>query len=57
LPTRSGELFSDRLSNGDPYFVVAGTDTWTTVLPLAGTDLATVPALVDRLAVRVLGDR
>lgn len=55
--TRSGELFTDRLSNGDPYFVLAGTDTWTTVLPLAGTDLARVPALVDRLGTRLLGDR
>lgn len=54
--TRSGELFSDQLSNGDPYFVLAGTDTWTTVLPLADTDLARVPALVDRLSTRLLGD-
>jgi hypothetical protein len=56
-PTRSGELFSDRLSNGDPYFVLVGADTWTTVLPLADTDLARVPALVDRLGTRLLGDR
>ncbi|WP_459719512.1 hypothetical protein [Actinophytocola sp. KF-1] len=55
--TRSGELFSDRMSNGDPYFVLAGEDTWTTVLPLADTDLARVPALVDRLGARLLGDR
>jgi len=55
--TRSGELFSDRLSNGDPYFVLAGADTWTTVLPLADTDLARVPELVDRLGTRLLGDR
>ncbi len=56
-PTRSGELFADQLSNGDPYFVVAGADTWTTVLPLAGTDVARVPALVDQLSTRLLGDR
>lgn len=55
--TRSGELFSDRLSNGDPYFVLAGADTWTTVLPLADTDVARVPALVDQLGTRLLGDR
>lgn len=55
--TRSGELFSDRLSNGEPYFVLAGSDTWTTVLPLADTDIAQVPALVDRLGTRLLGDR
>jgi hypothetical protein len=55
--TRSGELFSDRMSNGDPYFVLAGADTWTTVLPLADTDVARVPEQVDRLAMRLLGDR
>jgi hypothetical protein len=55
--TRSGELFSDELSNGDPYFVLAGADTWTTVLPLADTDLERVPALVDQLGLRLLGDR
>jgi hypothetical protein len=55
--TRSGELFSDRLSNGDPYFVLAGTDTWTTVLPLADTDVTRVPELVGRLGTRLLGDR
>ncbi|MGH3756986.1 hypothetical protein [Actinophytocola sp.] len=55
--TRSGELFADRLSNGDPYFVLAGTDIWATVLPLAGTDTARVPALVDRLGLRRLGAR
>jgi hypothetical protein len=55
--TRSGELFTDQLSNGDPYFVLAGTDTWTTVLPLAATDIARVPAQVDRLGLRLLDDR
>ena len=55
--TRSGELFADQLSNGDPYFVLAGPDTWTTVVPLDGTDLARVPALVDQLSTRLLSDR
>lgn len=55
--TRSGELFADRMSNGDPYFVLAGADIWATVLPLADTDLARVPALVDRLGLRLLGAR
>ncbi|HWM01531.1 MAG TPA: hypothetical protein VNP92_04265 [Actinophytocola sp.] len=55
--TRSGELFADRLSNGEPYFVLAGDDTWVTVLPLADTDPARVPALVDRLGLRLLGAR
>lgn len=53
--TRSGELFADRMSNGDPYFVLAGTDTWTTVLPLADTDVARMPELVDQLGLRLLG--
>lgn len=56
-PTRSGELFADQLSNGEPYFVLAGADTWTTVLPLADTDIARVPALVDQLSARLVGDR
>lgn len=55
--TRSGELFSDRLSNGEPYFVLAGADTWTTVLPLADTDVARVPELVDQLGLRLLDAR
>lgn len=55
--TRSGELFSDRMSNGDPYFVVVGTETWTTVVPLADTDVARVPEHADRLSTRLLGDR
>jgi hypothetical protein len=55
--TRAGELFSDRMTNGDPYFVLAGADTWTTVLPLAGTDVAQAPARLDRLSLRLLGDR
>lgn len=55
--TRSGELFTDRLSNGEPYYVIAGADTWTTLLPLPDTDLDRVPALVDRLTTRLLGDR
>lgn len=55
--TRSGELFSDRLSNGDQYFVLAGADVWTTVLPLADTDIAAMPAQVDRLTTRLLDGR
>lgn len=53
--TRSGELFADRLPGGEPYFVLAGADTWVTVLPLADTDLTRVPALVDELGLRLLG--
>jgi hypothetical protein len=57
VKTRAGELFSDRLSNGDQYFVLAGADTWTTLLPLADTDVEQVPALVGQLGLRLLGDR
>lgn len=53
--TRSGELFSDRMTNGDLYYVMAGTDLWATVLPLEGADVAGVPVLMDRLSVRLVG--
>lgn len=53
--TRSGELFADTLANGDPYYVLAGAGFRATVLPLAGTDAARVPELVDRLGLRLLG--
>ncbi|MEV0804854.1 hypothetical protein [Micromonospora sp. NPDC050200] len=52
LPTRAGELFRDTLSDGRPYFVLAGPDTWVTVLPLADTVVDQVPNLVARLRVR-----
>ncbi|MEU5941860.1 hypothetical protein ABZ807_22350 [Micromonospora sp. NPDC047548] len=52
LPTRAGELFRDTLSDGKPYFVLAGTDTWVTVLPLADTVVDQVPDLVARLRVQ-----
>lgn len=52
LPTRAGELFRDTLSDGKPYFVLAATDTWVTVLPLADTVVDRVPNLVDRLRVQ-----
>lgn len=55
VATRSGELFTDTLPNGDQYFVIAGRDTWVTVLPLADTVLDRVPALVDRLDLRMIG--
>ena len=49
LRTRAGELFRDKLSDGKPYFVLAATDAWVTVLPLADTVLDQVPGLVDQL--------
>ena len=47
-----GEVFRDRLPDGQPYFVLAGAATWTTVLPLAGCSPDRVPSLLSGLAVR-----
>lgn len=55
VATRAGELFQDTLGNGHPYFVLAGADTWTTVLPLADTAVGQLPALADRLALHTVG--
>jgi hypothetical protein len=55
LSTPAGELFRDSLSDGNPYFVLAATDTWTTVVPLAGTVPDRVPDLVARLRVQTVG--
>ncbi|WBB80526.1 hypothetical protein O7606_03825 [Micromonospora sp. WMMD882] len=51
LRTRAGELYRDTLSNGRPYFVLATSDTWLSVVPLEHTDPEQVPTLVDRLRV------
>lgn len=55
VTTTAGELFRDTLGDGSPYFVLAGPDTWATVLPLADTVVAQVPALAGRLALRAVG--
>lgn len=55
MATTAGELFEDTLDNGTRYFVLAGTDTWTTVMPLADTAVGQLPALADRLALRTVG--
>lgn len=55
LSTPAGELFTDSLSDGQPYFVLAAADTWTTVVPLADTVPDRVPELVGRLRVRTVG--
>lgn len=55
VPTRAGELFQDTLGNGGPYFVLAGRDTWATVLPLADTEVGALPSIADRLALRAVG--
>ncbi len=51
----AGELFRGRLSDGEPYFILATVDTWITVLPLAGTVADRVPKLVGRLRVQTVG--
>lgn len=55
VATRAGELFRDTLGDGSPYFVLAGRDTWATVLPLADTAVDDVPALADRLVLQTVG--
>jgi hypothetical protein len=55
VSTKAGELFQDTLGNGSPYFVLAGQDTWVTVLPLADTVVDQLPAIADRLALRAVG--
>jgi hypothetical protein len=55
ISTTAGELFQDTLGNGNPYFVLAGADTWATVLPLADTAIGQLPELADRLALRTVG--
>ncbi|MGH3731472.1 MAG: hypothetical protein ACRDTU_22420 [Micromonosporaceae bacterium] len=52
LSTQAGELFSDELSDGSPYFLLAGADTWVTVLPLHDTAVDQVPELVGQLRLR-----
>jgi hypothetical protein len=53
--TPSGELFTDRMTNGDLYYVLAGAEIWATVLPLAGTDAARVPVLLESFSARLVG--
>ncbi|MEQ4195921.1 MULTISPECIES: hypothetical protein [unclassified Streptomyces] len=52
---RSGELFRDSLSDGNPFFVLSGPELWATIVPLAGTTAERVPALVGGLEVRTAG--
>jgi hypothetical protein len=54
VTTTAGELFQDTLSDGNPYFVLAGADTWATVMPLADTRVGQLPAVADRLALRTV---
>ncbi|MEH1016404.1 hypothetical protein V6U90_25280 [Micromonospora sp. CPCC 206060] len=55
LQTQAGELFRDVLPDGKPYFVLATADTWLSLVPFADTDVAEVPALVNRLRVQTAG--
>lgn len=55
LRTPAGELFRDTQSDGRPYFVLATTDTWLSVVPLVDTDVEQVPTLVSKLRVQVAG--
>ncbi|BCL12301.1 hypothetical protein [Micromonospora sagamiensis] len=52
LRTQAGELYRDALSDGRPYFVLATTDTWLSLVPLVDTDVEQVPTLVDRFRVQ-----
>ncbi|MDT0264772.1 hypothetical protein RM844_00550 [Streptomyces sp. DSM 44915] len=52
---RSGELFRDSLSDGSPFFVLAGAEVWATVVPLADTTVDRVPTLLGGLDVRAVG--
>jgi hypothetical protein len=52
--TRAGRLYRDDLGNGSPYFVLAGPDTFATVVPLAGTAVDDIPAVADRLTLEAV---
>jgi hypothetical protein len=55
LQTQAGELFRDALTDGKPYFLLATADAWLSLVPLAGTDLEQVPALLNRLRIQTAG--
>lgn len=58
VSTAAGELFLDELGDGTPYFVLAGRDTWATVVPLASADnraAERVPALAELLELATVG--
>lgn len=53
VPVTSGELYRDTLSDGRPFFVLSGSETWATVVPLADTDVERVPGLAGQLTLRI----
>lgn len=55
LATPAGELFADQLSDGQPYFVLAAPDTWTTLVPGSAAAAQAVPGRIGRLRVRLVG--
>jgi hypothetical protein len=55
LSTPAGELFTDSLADGKPYFVLAAPDTWTTLVPGAGVPADQVAGRVGQLRVRMVG--
>jgi hypothetical protein len=55
LSTPAGELFSDNLADGKRYFVLAGPDTWTTLVPMAGVLPGQVAGRVGELRVQMFG--
>lgn len=55
VPT--GELFRDTLTNGDPFFILAGEEVWATVVPLAGVAAEGVPRRLGGLTLRRMARR
>lgn len=53
VQVEAGELYRDTLSDGRDFFVLSGAGLWATVVPLADTDVERVPALVERLTLRI----
>lgn len=46
----AGDLYRDSLTDGRPFFVLAGPQVWATVVPLDDTSVDDVPDLLGRLA-------
>lgn len=55
LTTPAGELFADNLTDGKPYYVLAGADTWTTVVPEAGLGADRLASRVGQLTITLIG--
>jgi hypothetical protein len=55
LSTPAGEMFTDSLADGKPYFVLAATDTWTTLVPVSAATADQMAGRVGQLRVRLVG--